>query len=282
MRNGVAAILFTLLAICAGSAGAEDAAPARVVSIHLCADQFVLALADRKQIASVSWLATDDRRSHMATQAAGLRPNNGTAEEIVSLRPDLVLAGFRSARSTAAALRALGYRVVDLEFATDFTVIRRQIRELARLLGQSARGEEMIAEMDERLARAAADTPAIRPVAAIYQPMGFTSGRGSLEHALMTAAGFDNLAEKLGMGALGHLPLEALVSAKPAVLVNWMGNDPAPSLARSFYDHPALTGGPWRTLSLPNKFWACGAWYSALAVERLAGLRRDLPAGRRQ
>ncbi len=279
MRRGAAVLLSVLAASCGGQALAA-AAPSRVVSIHLCADQLVLALAERGQIASVSWLATDVRRSHMAKAAAGLRLNNGSAEEIVALRPDLVLAGFRSGRATVGALRKLGYRVVDLEFADNFDVVRRQTRKVAGLLGRAARGEALIAEMDSRLARAAADVPALRPVAAIYQPMGFTSGRGSLEHALMTAAGFENLAAQRGMGALGHLPLESLVMAKPAVLINWMGNDPAPSLARSFYDHPALSAGPWRTLALPNMYWACGAWYSALAVEQLAGMRRRLTAER--
>lgn len=281
MIRGAAIFFLVLLAVHFGSPAESGSAPRRVVSIHLCADQLLLALADRGQIASVSWLATDVRRSYMAKAASGVRLNRGTAEEVVDLQPDLVLAGFRSARSTAAALRRLGYRVVDLEFANDFAAIRRQIRDVARLLGQSVRGKAMIAEMDRRLARAAADTSGRRPVAAIYQPMGFTSGRGSLEDSLLSAAGFENLAQRLGMGALGHLPLETLLAAEPDLLVNWMGDDPAPSLARRFYDHPALAAAPWRTATLPNKFWACGAWYSALAVERLAAVRRTLGSGPR-
>ncbi len=255
---------------------AAAATPRRIVSIHLCADQLALALADRDQIVSLSYLSPDPSRSHMAEAAKGIPLNTGTAEEIVALRPDLVLAGFRSARATVASLRALGYRVEELAFATEFKAIRAQIRRIARLVGQSGRGEALIAGMDGRLRRAATDIPSRRPLAAIYQPMGFTSGRGSLENALLAAAGFDNLAVRLKMGALGHLPLETLVAAKPDLLVNWMGDDPNPSLSRAGYAHPALAGGPWRIASLPNKFWACGTWYSALAVERLAAVRRSL------
>lgn len=205
-----------------------------------------------------------------------MKLNTGTAEEIVALRPDLVLAGFKSARTTVAALRSLGYRVVEIAFATDFIAIRSQIRRIARIVGRPKRGEMLIAAMDRRLKFAATDIPDNRPLAAIYQPMGFTSGRGSLEHTLLAAAGFENLAVRLKMGALGHLPLETLVTAKPDLLVNWLGNDPSPSLSRAGYAHPALAGGSWKVASLPNKFWACGTWYSALAVERLAAVRRDL------
>jgi iron complex transport system substrate-binding protein len=250
--------------------------PRRIVSIHLCADQVALALAHRERIVSLSYLSTDPSRSHMAEAAKGIRLNTGTAEEVVALRPDLVLAGFKSARTTVASLRSLGYRVVELAFATDFDAIRAQIRRVARLLGEIKRGESLIAGMDRRLKFAATDIPGNRPLAAIYQPMGFTSGRGSLEHTLLAAAGFENLAVRLKMGALGHLPLETLVTAKPDLLVNWLGNDPSPSLSRAGYAHPALAGGSWKIASLPNKFWACGAWYSALAVERLAAVRRSL------
>jgi iron complex transport system substrate-binding protein len=270
----VLATVFSQAVLAKRSDAAET--PRRIVSIHLCADQLALALADRRQIVSLSYLSTDPSRSHMAEAAKGMKLNTGTAEEIVALRPDLVLAGFKSARTTVAALRSLGYRVVEIAFATDFIAIRSQIRRIARLVGRPKRGETLIAAMDRRLKFAATDIPDSRPLAAIYQPMGFTSGRGSLEHTLLAAAGFENLAVRLKMGALGHLPLETLVTAKPDLLVNWLGNDPSPSLSRAGYAHPALAGGSWKIASLPNKFWACGTWYSALAVERLAAVRRDL------
>ena len=273
----VLAMVFSQAVIAKRCVAAET--PRRIVSIHLCADQLALALADRERIVSLSYLSTDPSRSHMAEAAKGIRLNTGTAEEIVALRPGLVLAGFKSARTTVASLRVLGYNVVELAFATDFDVIRAQIRRIARLVGRPKRGESLIAGMDRRLKFAATDIPGNRPLAAIYQPMGFTSGRGSLEHTLLAAAGFENLAVRLKMGALGHLPLETLVTARPDLLVNWLGNDPSPSLSRAGYTHPALAGGSWKVVSLPNKFWACGAWYSALAVERLAVVRRSLDKG---
>lgn len=284
MLRSAALFLLVLLAGHAGLAadGAfadRSVAPRRIVSIHLCADQLVLALADRNRIAALSWLATEPARSYMAAAAQGIPAVAGSAEEVVALRPDLVLAGFRSGRATVRALRALGYRVEDLRFAGDFEAIRRQIRRVAHLVGRPARGETLIADMDRRLAAARRDIPAVRPVAAIYQPMGFTSGRGSLEDALLAAAGFDNLAVRLGLGALGHLPLETVVASKPDLLVNWMGDDPNPSLSRASYAHPALARAPWRVVALPNTFWACGSWYSARAVERLADIRRTLQTG---
>ena len=192
------------------------------------------------------------------------------------MQPDLVLAGFMSARATIESLRGLGYRVVELALSTNFNDIRAQTHFLANLLGNPGKGKALIAQMDQRLKNAVTGIFDNRPLAAIYQPMGFTSGRGSLESSIVIAAGFKNLAVRLKMGALGHLPLETLVSEKPRLLINWMGIDPHPSLARAGYAHPVLVNGPWHIAFIPNKLWACGAWYSALAVKQLAAIRRSL------
>lgn len=264
--------------------GAVAAAPPeRVVSLHLCADQLLLKLADPDQIVSVSRYAADTTRSHMVEAAKNYPANNGTAEEVVALRPDLVIAGFLSARAGVSALRKLGYHVLELGLASDFETIRRQIGKVATALGHGDRGERLIAEMDARLAKARSGRTAKRPIAAIYQPGGFTSGKGSFENTLLDAAGFDNLAVRQGLGPLGHLGLERLVAAKPDLIINWLGNTSDPSLSRAQYSHPAmksLVQGRW-LVSLPQKSWACGGWFSVDVVERLAAIRRALE-GRQQ
>jgi iron complex transport system substrate-binding protein len=115
-------------------------------------------------------------------------------------------------------------------------------------------------------------------VAVIWQPGGFTDGPGSLEDAVLRAAGFDNLAARLGLGSLGHLPLERLVLAHPDLVINWMGNENAPSLAREALHHPALRraahGAP--IVTVPPALWTCGTWFTAEAVELLADARRRL------
>jgi iron complex transport system substrate-binding protein len=271
---GLAMTMMVSSWVCSASADAGRPPPARVVSIHLCTDQLLLALAERSQIASVSWFATDAKRSPMAGAARGVPVNRARAEEIIALSPDLVLAGALSGRATVRVLRKLGYRVIDLALATNFDDIRRQIRRVAEILGQRRKGAALIARMDRTLRMARQDLPEIRPLAVIYQPMGFTSGQGSLEHALLSAAGYDNLSDQLGMGALGHLTLERLVVSKPDLIINWMGQDRHPSLARRSYNHPVFKSTQWPVVSIPQKYWSCGAWYSADAVALLAGIRR--------
>jgi iron complex transport system substrate-binding protein len=268
------AVAASLLAAPAG------AAPQRIVSIHLCGDQLALALADRAQIASLSRFARDRARSYMAEAARGIPLNNGLAEEVVRHEPDLVLAGALSGRATVQALRALGYRVLDLGLPASLEDIRDQTMQAAIAFGREARGRAILAEMDARLARARAGRPDAAPVALVWQPHGFASGPGSLEHEFLVAAGFRDLAEELGLGALGRVPLERLVRQRPALVVNWMGDEGAPSLARELFDHPALKHGATRRFeTIPQRLWTCPGWFSVEAVERLAAARRALTEG---
>lgn len=280
-----AAIGFALAVAAAPALGTALAAPPqRAVSLHLCTDQLVLGLADRGQIAALSRFATDPARSRLAAAAKGLPQVVGTAEEVIALHADLVLSVAPAAVATVQTLRRLGYRVIELPLARDFAAIREQTRQVAAALGHAARGDRLIAELDRRLAAAQSDAHGKRPEAAIWQPGGFTSGPGSLEDAVLVAAGFDNLATKLGLGALGRLPLERLVLAAPDLIVNWMGDEAAPSLARDSFNHPALRRAAHGTpvLTMPPALWTCGTWFTAEAVERLAAARRELEAMRLQ
>lgn len=88
--------------------------PPRVVSINLCADQLVLALADPGQLLAVGRLAADPTLSAMHREAAAVPAIGGSAEEVLRLAPDLVVSGAAQQRKTNALLRRMGFRVLAL------------------------------------------------------------------------------------------------------------------------------------------------------------------------
>ena len=261
--------------------GAAAARPSRVVSIHLCADQLLLRLAAPGQIAAVTHLAADRAQSYMAQRARGVAITNGLAEQVIALRPDLVIAGVYSARATVRILERLGVRVLDLDLPQDFSAIRKQIHRVARVLGQGKRGERLVAEMDDRLGRIRVTGAPGRPLAANYQPNGYSMGPGTLDHVILAAAGLENLAVRLGFGRVGQIPLERMIAARPDVVVFNAAADREPSLGRQLLAHPAFrrAAAGARILTLPRRLWACGTWYTAEAVEWLWRRTRGLGNG---
>lgn len=254
------------------------AAPSRVVSINLCADQLLVLLADRSAIASVSFLAADPELSYVADRVAGLPLNHGLAEEVLALAPDLVLAGTYGAGPTVALLRARGVPILQLDLTEDFAAIAAQTRLVAAALGHPERGEALLARMADLLAAGAPPDRAPRPTAMLYQADGFTAGAGTLADAVLTAAGFVNVAAAAGLDGYGYLPLERLVAAAPDVLIADPPPDRAPSLSEALLGHPALTrlGTATRRVEVPDGTLGCGGPYTAEAVAVLGQLRREV------
>lgn len=278
-RRLTAWALAALVASTGAAAAADRAAPQRIVSINLCTDQLALLLAPERLL-SVSFLAADPASSAMAERARGYPLNRGRAEEILPFRPDIVLAGTYGARATSDLLRRLGHRVWELPIGRDLPDVARDIRALARVLGVEARGEALIADFDRRMAAIAPPPAGPRPLAALYSPNGITAGASSLPHAVMAAAGFDNLAARRGVAGVGRVDVEAIALAKPDLLILGRLRGDRPSLAAATLAHPALTGhrAPHAVVGLPHHLWACAIPQIVEAVEDLARARARLAA----
>ncbi len=258
-----------------GGVSTVAAKPERIVSLNLCADQLVVLLADKERIASLTHLALDPNVSYVSERVADHRINHGGAEEVLVQRPDLVVAGRFTTRPTVAVLASFGIDVLDLDEPENLAGVRAQIRRLARALGEPARGESLIVEMDRRIAAVPPATAAVRPVAAVYSANGASAGRGTLIDAALNRAGYANLAALLGLSGNANLPLESVVIHEPELLVLDTAYEETPALAHQLFRHPALRTAPpaWGTVTIPSRYWVCGGPFIAEAIERLAAAR---------
>src|SRR3982074_1882087 len=125
--------------------------PRRIVSLNMCVDELVLRLADPQNIASVTWLSRDTPHSNVAELAARIPVNHGLAEEIIPLKPDLVIAGVYTARTAVAMLKRTGVPLSEIGVPTNLDDVRRQIRDVAGLVDEGERGESIVRGMDQTL-----------------------------------------------------------------------------------------------------------------------------------
>lgn len=263
-----------LVAVCiCGSAQANDAdVPSRIVSLNLCADELVLRLADREDVASVTWLAHDPDVSNVARQASRVGLNHGLAEEIVPLDPDLVIAGRHTTRTTVAFMKRVGVPVMELGVPQSLDEVYAQIRKVAEAVGREGRGARMVARIRRRLAEIETASGAARPRAFVLRPNGFTVGEGSLVDSLLKRAGLVNLAARLGLDSYGQIPLERVLLAGADILIVDAEAQDHPALTTQVLHHPALVAAK-RSLEivrLPSRLWTCAGPRIAEAVERLA------------
>jgi iron complex transport system substrate-binding protein len=265
------------LALAMSSARAEP--PKRVVSFNLCADQLVVALADREQIAGLSPYAADPRLSVVAEQARNYPRLNWQAEATIALAPDLVILGTSDRPVTRRLLTRHGIRVAAIDLVTDIAAARKQIRDVAELLGHPERGDALLARLDAAQARLAAVPHTAFSTALVIERGGYTQGPASLVGALLTQAGLRPPAgAPAGYGT--YVPLETLVALHPDLL---FVKDP-PAQARDqgalFVTHPALQTlyPPTRRIALPTRYTLCGGPALVEAFDYLADVMQRLAA----
>lgn len=230
----------------------------RVVSLNLCTDQLLVLLAPEK-VAALSPLARDPALSFVAARAAHLPATRASAEAILRLHPDLVLAAPWGAQTTLAILEQEGIPVDRVDLPQDFAAIRAQTRALGARLGHPDRADRLIAAMDATLA--AVSHPAHPETALAVEPRGYTASPGTLMDAVLKAAGLTNVSSGRPVS------LEALLRHPPDLLVVPAEPD-YPSLATDMLDNPVLASLPRR--AVPPALTICAGPFTAQAAALLA------------
>lgn len=270
----------TLIALClaltVGHAAADP--PRRVVSFNQCGDQLVLALADPDQIAGLSPYAADPMLSAVADKAKAYPRLDWQAESTIALQPDLVLIGQNDRPVTKHILRAQGLRLYEIALISDLDAARRQIIEVATVLGHPERGARLLAELDAARGRLhAAPKPPFQS-ALLVNRGGYTAGEKSLAAALLAEAGFKP-PPGAPPGYGGYVPLEKLLMLRPDAIV--LNNLPRESDQGSYnLSHPALAAlyPPQRRIVLPPRYTICGGVALAEGFDYLAALLTRLAA----
>jgi iron complex transport system substrate-binding protein len=276
-----AAVVAIFMTLTSAAVNAAEA-PKRIVSLNMCTDELVLRLADRSNIASITWLSRDPISANVTDLATDVPINHGLAEEIIPLDPDLVVAGTFTARTAVAMLKQTRFPVTEFGVARNIGDVRAEIRKMAALVGEPARGEALVASFDERLANIGNSQPARRPTALVFNANGFTVGAGTLVDDIITRAGLDNVAARMNLGNYAQVPLETVVRSNVDVLIISARRDGPSSLATALLDHPVLSklGPKTHVVVMPTNLWSCGGPEVAEAIARLHAVAEAIGSGK--
>ena len=275
-------LLILAAAVLSLAAPAASGKPQRIVSTNVCADQLALALVDRARILSVSRMAIEPEISNLAQEARGIRINNARAEEIVELKPDLILGDIYTGKGANRLASTIGVPVHIVGIASSLDDVRKVIRDAAAALGEPERGEQLVAQMNLKIGK---PEPRATITALVYEPNGLTSGAGTLTNDILDAAGLTNLAPKLTGQTYATVALETVVAAAPQLLILDDSYGATASRAQSILRHPAFRAleGKTTLYKIPSRLWLCPGPWVGEAVERLSAERaRFTRAGKRE
>lgn len=268
-------LLLTLLTLAAPQLRSAD--KIGVASINLCADQLALLLADSDQIRSLSNLSHEEAGSYFFETARAYPVNEGHAEQILNLQPDIVIVGQYSNVHTVAMLRDVGLEIFTLPIANSIEAVLENIISVATWVGQPQRGEIIVKELRARLAKIKPPTDE-RLTAAVFDPNGYTSGASTLRGEVIESAGFSNVAAMAGIESYGKLTLESIINLDPDVLLESPYSPGTWSRAQAVSHHPALFGAGVNphVIYVPSRMTVCGGPWTIDVIEQLQSERVNL------
>lgn len=232
------------------------------MSLDQCGDQYAMALSPDATLALSP--RADDPDSWMKAKASLYRRVRPTLEAAIAFQPDVVVRYWGGEPRLLAALERRGVRVLTIDDATTMEGVRANVIKVAEGLGERRRGDALVVSMDERLDEARPASGQARSSALYLTPGGFTAGKGTLVDAILTAAGFANLAM-----SPGYAP----------VSVERMALSPPKRFILGFFDlfrsdwrgpgrHPIVRGAAKGRVAarLPASALTCPAWFAADAA----------------
>jgi iron complex transport system substrate-binding protein len=269
-----ALLLAVLLGSCTPAAGPGQARLSGIASINPCTDAILAEVADPARIAALSsWSSRPASSSMDVGLARRFAATTGTAEELVALRPAMVLGGTFTSPATRAALDRLAIPLTEMPIAHTVAQSEDQVRAIAHIAGHPERGEALVGRIEQALMKAR-PLSAGRPTALVWQGGGIVAGADSLLGDLLARTGFTSYAARHRLKQADYLPLEKVLADPPDVLITVTADGEAQDRLRS---HPALAAIHSTRATLDGNLLWCGGPTIARAAARVAAIRRGMP-----
>ena len=240
-------------------------AAARVASLNLCTDEYLLLVARPSQVVSVSYLSQDPFESPLWRVARRYKGNRGSIEDVITAKPTLLLTMGGGGRATSLIAKRLGIRAVDLPYADSLAPVEQNLRIVASAVGNRSAADAWVHEIEQLRGSA----PERAQDAIWVSGHADTLAAGSLGAQWLRLAG---LQQRALPG--GRATLETLLTRPPKILVHSNYRSGQMSGGTLWLTHPIVRHAGVRQLVTDGRPWTCMGPLMVQEVERLRKLAR--------
>lgn len=225
-------------------------------SLDLCADEYLLMFADRKQVSSVSFLAKDANETALARQARGIPANDGSIESVLRHKPTILLTTRSPSPAQQRLANRLGMKIVMLPFAQTPSDVSNNVDQVASLVDSKERG----AAWQRRFNAVKSQTNDKRKMLWI----GSTStSLGPTNSAWLSLAGIDVEQPRAGLSRI-----EQVAASTSPLLVSAYRDDQY-SRNAAWRDHPLVRSRMAGRTNVDGRAFTCGGPMMLGVVEGL-------------
>jgi iron complex transport system substrate-binding protein len=213
------AAVVALLLLAAASAHAQPP-PRRVASMNLSADEILVEILPLDQLVSVTrWADSDSGNINGRVPPSVFRIQKADLEQLVALRPDLVVVSEYTDADFLKQLEKTGMRYHRIEGLATLPGIRRAILDLGRAVAETAAAERVVKSFDAKLEDVAKRVAGAKQPRVLYWSSGMTAGGDTAIGSLIECAGARNVGRELGLSGIVPPGGERAFVADPDVIL---------------------------------------------------------------
>ena len=199
--------------------------PKRIVSLMLDTDELIMDLVTPDRIAGLSHLSDDPGISHITDRSGQIKNKlkGNNAEQILALKPDLVLIADWWSPAVLQTLRDMGIAVYAFKTPYRVNDVKETVKEVAEAVGEKEKGEAINQAYEKKIkavqARLAKFTAGPARKVITIAGMGAFGIKGSLYDDMCNYVHINNCQRDLKIDKNAMLPKELIVQADPDIIL---------------------------------------------------------------
>ena len=227
-----------------------DSKPKKILTFAMYTDQIVLGLVASDHLMGVNTLLDDPAVSNIIPIAKKINKKIGNpgAEEVLSMKPDLIIVSDWTQAEKIQAMRDLGLKVVSVKSPETVQDVKDAVTQIAAAIGEPEKGKLLIGLMDQKLTEIREKTKKIKPEQrkniVLLSLMTAYGGAGCAYDDACREANVINGIAAAGLKTGQQLTKEMLIKINPDIMLmpvyNDRGNYDTQAFIDSYLKDPSL------------------------------------------
>ena len=224
--------------------------PKRILTFAMYTDQIVLGLVTSDHLVGINTLMDDPVLSNVVPIAKRITKKIGDpgAEEVLSMKPDVVIVSDWTQAEKIQSMRDLGLKVVSVKSPETIQDAKEAVSQVAAAIGELEKGKQLIGMMDKKLAEIREKTSKIKPEQrkniVLLSLMTAYGGAGCAYDDACREANVVNGIAAAGLKTGQQLTKEMLIKINPDIMLmpvyNDRGNYDTQAFIDSYLKDPSL------------------------------------------
>lgn len=195
----------------------------RIISLSMAGDEILYDMIDRDRVIAFRGKASNNEMtSILYNKINKFEKVEDNVEKMIELEPDIVIAADWLKKEIKSQLEDAGINVYIYKTPFTYEEIQILIRQLAKLLEEEERGEEIIENMDVRLKALQEKIKKKKkspPRVLEYSHYEGTNGKGSIFDDMLKKVYAINLASEIGVGRFAKISKEIVIEIDPDIIL---------------------------------------------------------------